>query len=134
MFDNKDLKYLQDMEARMLEQSAQITERLIAESEARTAQITEKLIAESEARTAQITEKLIAESEAHVLEQTARNTRVLLESYVEPKFNLLAENQQTIIDMITPKSEIEELRGEIDLLKMVIRTMSADIAELKQAQ
>ena len=134
MFDNKDLKYLQDMEARMLEQSAQITERLIAESEARTAQITERLIAESEARTAQITEKLIAESEAHVLEQTAHNTRVLLESYVEPKFNLLAENQQTIIDMITPKSEIEELRGEIDLLKMVIRTMSADIAELKQAQ
>ena len=119
MFDNKDLKYLQDMEARMLEQSAQITERLIAESEA---------------RTAQITEKLIAESEAHVLEQSAHNTRVLLESYVEPKFNLLAENQQTIIDMITPKSEIEELRGEIDLLKMVIRTMSADIAELKQAQ
>lgn len=127
MLDKNDLQEIQKLiaesESRVLEQSAHITEKLIAESEARVLE-----------QSARITEKLIAESEARVLEQSAHNTKVILESYVEPKFNLLAEGQQTIMDMLTPKSEIEDLRNEIDLLKMVIRTMSSDIAELKQAQ
>ncbi|MCB5853737.1 hypothetical protein LIR37_04965 [Flavonifractor plautii] len=53
---------------------------------------------------------------------------------VMPKFDLLAEGQQAIMKAITPKSEIEELRSEVSLLKLAIRTMNQEIAELKKAQ
>lgn len=53
---------------------------------------------------------------------------------VMPKFDLLAEGQQAIMKAITPKSEIEELRSEVSLLKLAIHTMNQEIAELKKAQ
>ncbi len=53
---------------------------------------------------------------------------------VMPKFDLLAEGQQAIMKAITPKNEIEELRSEVSLLKLAIRTMNQEIAELKKAQ
>lgn len=75
-----------------------------------------------------IMEKLVTHKDvAHIM-------NMVVENEVTPKLDLLAEGHQTLLDNLTPKSEIEDLRNEIDLLKMVIRTMSADIAELKQAQ
>ena len=62
------------------------------------------------------------------------DVKVLLDTEVTTKFNLLAESQQAILDAITPKSEIEQLRSEVDVLKLAIRTMNQDIAELKKAQ
>ena len=53
---------------------------------------------------------------------------------VMPKFDLLAEGQQAIMKAITPKNEIVELRSEVSLLKLAIRTMNQEIAELKKAQ
>lgn len=67
-------------------------------------------------------------------EDVAHIMNVIVENSVTPKFNLLADGQQNIIDTLTPKSEVEALKDEIDLLKMVIRTLSADVAELKKAQ
>lgn len=60
--------------------------------------------------------------------------KVLLDTEVTTRFNLLAEGQQVIMDAITPKSEIEELRNEVSVLKLAIRTMNQEIAELKKAQ
>ena len=62
------------------------------------------------------------------------DVKVLLDTEVTTLFNLLAEGQQVIMDAITPKSEIEELRNEVSVLKLAIRTMNQEIAELKKAQ
>lgn len=62
------------------------------------------------------------------------DVKVLLDTEVTTRFNLLAEGQQAIMDSITPKSEIEELRNEVSVLKLAIRTMNQEIAELKKAQ
>ena len=62
------------------------------------------------------------------------DVKVVLDTEVTTRFNLLAEGQQAIMDSITPKSEIEELRNEVSVLKLAIRTMNQDIAELKKAQ
>ena len=51
-----------------------------------------------------------------------------------PKFDLLADGQKAILAAVTPKSEIEELKNEISVLKLAVRTMSQEIAELKKAQ
>ena len=69
-----------------------------------------------------------------ILRETASSTRVLIESSIMPKFNLLAEGQQTLLETLAPKSRVEELEEEVDFLKSIIKLHSEQIAELKKAQ
>ena len=69
-----------------------------------------------------------------ILQETAAATRVLIESSIMPKFNLLAEGQQTLLETLAPKSRVEELEDEVDFLKSIIKLHSEQIAELKKAQ
>lgn len=69
-----------------------------------------------------------------ILQETAAATRVLIESSIMPKFNLLAEGQQTLLETLAPKSRVEELEEEVDFLKSIIKLHSEQITELKKAQ
>ena len=69
-----------------------------------------------------------------ILQESAAATRVLIESSIMPKFNLLAEGQQTLLETLAPKSRVEELEEEVDFLKSIIKLHSEQIAELKKAQ
>ena len=68
-----------------------------------------------------------------ILQETAAATRVLIESSIMPKFNLLAEGQQTLLETLAPKSRVD-LEEEVDFLKSIIKLHSEQIAELKKAQ
>lgn len=59
---------------------------------------------------------------------------VIVESEITPKFNLLVEGQQTLLETLAPKSRVEELEEEVDFLKSIIKLHSEQIAELKKAQ
>ena len=59
---------------------------------------------------------------------------VIGESEITPKFNLLVEGQQTLLETLAPKSRVEELEEEVDFLKSIIKLHSEQIAELKKAQ
>ena len=69
-----------------------------------------------------------------ILQETAAATRVLIESSIIPKFNLLAEGQQTLLETLAPKSRVEDLEEEVDFLKSIIKLHSEQIAELKKSQ
>lgn len=69
-----------------------------------------------------------------ILQESAAATRVLIESSIMPKFNLLAEGQQTLLETLAPKSRVEALEEEVDFLKSIIKLHSEQIAELKKAQ
>ena len=62
----------------------------------------------------------------------AHRLNVVLESAIMPKFNLLAEGQQTILETLTPKNKTEELEEEIDFLKAVVRSQSQRIEALEK--
>ena len=68
-----------------------------------------------------------------ILRETAAATRVLIESSIMPKFDLLAEGQQTLLETLAPKNRVAELE-EVSFLKSVIKLHSEQIAELKKAQ
>ena len=57
-----------------------------------------------------------------------------LENEVVPHLRALAEGQKTILESVAPKSRVDQLAEEVDLLKTVIRSLSRDVAELKKAQ
>ncbi len=62
----------------------------------------------------------------------AHRLNVVLESAIMPKFNLLAEGQQTILQTMTPKSKTEELEEELDFLKAIVRSQSQRIDALEK--
>ena len=57
----------------------------------------------------------------------------VVEADILPKFNLLADGQKTLLEALAPKSRVEALEEEVDLLKAVVRSMSREIEDLKQA-
>ena len=69
-----------------------------------------------------------------MLRQSAANTRVIIESSVDKKLQLLLEGQQALLDTLAPKSRVEELEEEVSFLKSVVRLHSQRLTELEKAQ
>ena len=62
------------------------------------------------------------------------DVKVLLDTEVTTRFNLLAEGQQAILEKLVPMSRVEAVEADIAVLKQAVRAMSQEIAELKKAQ
>ena len=45
----------------------------------------------------------------------------VVEADILPKFDLLADGQKTLLEALAPKSRVEALEEEVDLLKAVVR-------------
>ena len=67
------------------------------------------------------------------VDDMSRSIGVLMDAQFTPRFNLLAENQQIILDKMIPVSRVEALEDEVKFLKVVIRQMNEDIQQLKKA-
>ena len=115
MLDAKDIELLRGMLAEQKQDILGETTKMLAEQD-------KKFVG------------MLAEQKQDILEESAANMRVMIESYFQPQFNLLAESIKSIEEKMIPRSEIEELHNEIDFLKMVVRSLSQDVAELKKAQ
>ena len=76
--------------------------------------------------------EMIQEANKQTLKDALQGASVLMESYFEPKFNLLFENQQTMLETLAPKSKTEELEEELDFLKSVVRSQSQRIEALEK--
>ena len=59
---------------------------------------------------------------------------VIIESEVNPKFNLLADGKTQIREMLIPRTRVDDLEDEVKFLKLMCRQMAEDIAKLKKAQ
>ena len=59
--------------------------------------------------------------------------KVMMESYFDPKFNLLYENQQIMMEQLAPRSRVDDLEDEVKFLKSVVRQMNDEIQKLKKA-
>lgn len=57
-----------------------------------------------------------------------------IEAAVMPKFQILADGHQNILDTLAPKSRVEALEDEVVFLKSIVKTLAQDMAELKKAQ
>lgn len=80
------------------------------------------------------TAAMIEQAKDDMLRQSAANTRVIIESSVMKKLDLLIEGQQALLDTLAPKSRVEELEEEVSFLKSIVRLHSQRLAELEKAQ
>lgn len=68
------------------------------------------------------------------IKQDVTEIKLDIENRIDPQLRALAEGQKTILESVAPKSRVDQLAEEVDLLKTVIRSLSRDVAELKKAQ
>lgn len=68
------------------------------------------------------------------IKQDVTEIKLDIENRIDPRLQALAEGQKTILESVAPKSRVDQLAEEVDLLKTVIRSLSRDVAELKKAQ
>lgn len=68
------------------------------------------------------------------IKQDVTEIKLDIENRIDPQLQALAEGQKTILETVAPKSRVDQLAEEVDLLKTVIRSLSRDVAELKKAQ
>ena len=63
----------------------------------------------------------------------AHRMNVILESAIMPKFNLLPENQKTMMETRIPEDDFEDLKEDVQMLRAIVRKHSQEIKELKRA-
>ena len=136
MLDERDLQAIAQLIDSKLQESEQRTVHLIdsklQESEQRTSQLIDSKLKESEQRTMgaikeseQRTMGAIKESE----QRTMQGAAALMESYFEPKFQLLAEGIQSLQETQIPRERFENLEEEVAFLHTIVRQHSRDCSE-----
>ena len=135
------------LDERDLQAIAQLIDSKLQESEQRTAQLIDSKLKESEQRTMgsikeseQRTMGAIKESEQRTMgaikeseQRTMQGAAALMESYFEPKFQLLAEGIQSLQETQIPRERFENLEEEVAFLHTIVRQHSREIEKLKHA-
>lgn len=78
--------------------------------------------------------KYLQDMELRILEQSAANMRVILESSIGPQLQLLAEGQGVLLTKLAPRSEVDTLKERVEFLEAVIRNHTREIEALKKAE
>ena len=77
-------------------------------------------------------EKMISMLEE--INQRLVSVEVAQENILIPQIQALAEGQKTILDTLAPRSKVEALEEEVELLKSIIKMHTNQINDLKKAQ
>ena len=128
------------LDERDLQAIAQLIDSKLQESEQRTVQLIDSKLQESEQRTAQLIDSKLKESEQRTMgaikeseQRTMQGAATLMESYFEPKFQLLAEGIQSLQETQIPRERFENLEEEVAFLHTIVRLHSREIEKLKHA-
>ena len=140
-----------DYDERDLQAIAQLIDSKLQESEQRTVHLIDSKLQESEQRTSQLIDSKLKESEQRTMgaikeseqrtmgaikeseQRTMQGAAALMESYFEPKFQLLAEGIQSLQETQIPRERFENLEEEVAFLHTIVRQHSRDIEKLKHA-
>lgn len=63
---------------------------------------------------------------------TVHDMQVIIENMIMPSLKLLAEGQRTLLETMAPKTRVEELEDDMQLLKAVVRSQSERIDALEK--
>lgn len=80
--------------------------------------------------------KYLADMEERLLEESAQNMRVILESSIDKKLNLILEalqTQQSQMKDFASNSRIDALEEEVLMLRSVVKKHGQELKELKHA-
>ena len=79
-------------------------------------------------------EKQKQEIKTELRQELMQDVKVLLDTEVTTKFNLLAEGIEDIQRRMPSEDDIDIIDGRLDTLEAIVKKHSREIAELKKAQ
>lgn len=92
-----------------------------------------ELMSGMEHRMEQRMDEKFHQQKQQILEETTHRMNVLLETKIQKQLELLAENQQVILEKLGSKVDRTEFEDRIGVLESVVASHSRDIKELKRA-
>lgn len=123
MLDEKDLQAIaQLMDAKLAHQKQDI----MSETKGLLAQQKQEIMSE--------TKGLLAQQKQEVLDESTRRTKLLLDTEVTTRFNLLAEGQQTILEKLERLDDMEVMDTRINALEAMVKKLNREMEKLKRAQ
>ena len=69
-----------------------------------------------------------------ILVESTRRMKLLLDSEVTTRFNLLAEGQQTILEKLERLDDMEVMDTRITALEAMVKKLNREMEKLKKAQ
>ena len=66
-------------------------------------------------------------------EEIAHIMRTVIESHIDPKFELLFDKMNAMEEKLIPESRVEDIEHMVNVHEMAIRKLSKDVKELKEA-
>ena len=72
----------------------------------------------------------LAQQEKEIMQEVG----VLIENEVTPRFNLLAENQQSMMEKLERLDDLDIMDTRITALEAMVRKLNREVAQLKKAQ
>lgn len=98
------------------------------------AQLMDSRIGESEKRMAKLMDQRLAQQKQEILDESTQRMKILLDTEVTPKFNLLAENQSIMMEKLERLDDIEVMDTRITALEAMVKKLNRDVEKLKKAQ
>lgn len=80
------------------------------------------------------TKGLLAQQKQEILDETTQRMKILLDTEITPKFNLLAENQSIMMEKLERLDDIEVMDTRITALEAMVKKLNRDVEKLKRAQ
>ena len=78
--------------------------------------------------------QLMERQKQEILDETTQRMKVLLDTEVTPKFNLLAENQSIMMEKLERLDDMEVMDTRITALEAMVKKLNRDVEKLKKAQ
>lgn len=78
--------------------------------------------------------QMLAQQKQELLDEATQRMKVLLDTEVNKKFNLLAENQELLLERLPDPEASELLERRVDTLELAVRRLSRQVTELQKAQ
>ena len=125
MEDRLDTK----MDARLKD----MEDRLDTKMDVRLKDMEDRLDTKTDARLKDMEDRLDAKI-AETGQDIMRNASVLMEQEFRRQFNLLAENQQIILEKLAPLDDLEVLETRVSALEAMVKKINRELAQLKKVQ
>lgn len=81
----------------------------------------------------QMMDAKLAQQKAEILDEATHRMKILLDTEVTAKFNLLAEGQEDILRRMPSEDDMDIIDGRLDTLEAMVKKHSREIAALKRA-
>lgn len=81
-----------------------------------------------------MTKEELQEIRSIVQEENTKQMNLMIENFFVPQFNLLAENQQIMMERFPKPEDLEVLDTRVSALEAMVKKINRELKELKQAQ